>query len=111
MGSMKSQQLIENVRALLTTRMRKQLVACDHGIGNAAEALGDLDTNPARVLAGLGPLGGADREVMVAGYQTGRNLHEHATQAAIGSAAQWAIGAIHLIALVTARHQAGTAGD
>src|SRR5213593_3287538 len=99
MRAVKLQQLADYVMARLATGMREQLSAGDDCEGQAAEDLGDLDADPARVFAGAAPLRGAGAEVVVALHQVVGGLHEHGPQPAIAAAAQGPVGTIDLVAL------------
>lgn len=105
------EQLGQDRVTLLTARLREQGPASDEGVGQAAEVLGDLDPNPARVFAGALPGGGLSSEVVVAVDEVVGGLPEHGAETAMAAAAQGAAGAIDPVALVAAGHQTGASGD
>src|SRR5437899_12865656 len=111
MRAVKLQQLADDVMARLATRMREQLSAGDDCEGQAAEDLGDLDADPARVFAGAAPLPGAGAEVVVALDEVVGGLHQDGPQPAVAAAAQGPVGTIDLVALVARGQEAGAAGD
>jgi hypothetical protein len=105
------QQLAEQVVVGLAASMREQLPASDHGKGQAAKDLGDLDAQPTRVLAGAVPWGGAGAKVMVALRQVVGGLHQDGAATAVAAATPRTVVTIHWVALIAGRHQAGAAGD
>jgi Cytochrome P450 len=109
--AVKIQEFGDAVLARLTTRVREPLAAGDPGEGAPAEDRGNLDADPAGVLAGAGPAFGAGAGVVVAGDQVVGGLPEHGTAAAVAAPPQGAVGAIDLVALVAAGQQGGAAGD
>src|SRR5712692_852494 len=111
MAAVELQELAEEVVPWLAARVREQLPAGDQGVGQAAEDLGDLDAQPARVFAGTAPEFGTGVEVVVAVYQVVGGLHEDGAEAAIAAAAQGAAVQIDLVALVARGHKAGATGD
>src|SRR5258707_15299122 len=91
--------------------MRKHVPAGDAGEEQATEDLGDLDADPARILAGVFPELGAGLKVVVVLDEVGGALHEHGAQAAMAAALQRTVGAIDAITLIAAGHEAGASGD
>src|SRR5207302_9640500 len=95
----------------LQARVAKELLARDDGEGEPAKALGDLDSDPAWVLAVALP--GLDTRVVVvvAVNEVVGGLHENATQPSVAAAPQGTVGQINAVALVTGRGKAGAAGN
>src|SRR5258708_36224996 len=91
--------------------MGKHVRAGNAGEEQAAEDLGDLDADPARIFAGEFPELGAGLKVVVVLDEVGGALHEHGPQAAMAAALQRSGGAIGAIALVAARAGGRASGD
>jgi hypothetical protein len=83
------------------------VVTSDHGEGQSAEDLGNLDAHPAWVFAGAGPLGGAGLEVVVAMDEVRGRLHQDGAKPTVATATQGAVGAIDLVTLIARGKQSG----
>src|ERR1700680_5037965 len=90
---------------------RQRSAPGDYGEGESAEALVDLDADPARVFAGTRPALGAGGEVMVGLDEVVGRLHQDGAQATVAASAQRSVGVIDLIALVARGHEGGASGD
>src|SRR5262245_62821050 len=104
-------QLVEDVVSCRQARMSKCLAAGDHLEGDAAEAGTDFDASMSWVFAGGPPAVSQDVEVVVATDQVVGDAQDGGAELAIGAAHQGAVGAIHLVALIPGRSEAGAAGD
>src|ERR1044071_2711619 len=97
--------------AALDAGMAKDLAAGDHLEGDAAEAQADADVDVAAILALARPQTCQVLKMVITQQQVVGDAEDGGAEGAVAVAHQRAIGFVYLIALVTGRTQAGTAGD
>src|SRR5437867_8341518 len=88
MLAMKGEQFVENVMALLHSRMAEHLSAGNHLEGDAAKARRDLDAGVAGVLASGPPLDGQGAEGVIADGQVVGESQDGSAKLAVGAADQ-----------------------
>ena len=107
----KFQQLGQHVGAVQPAGMMVQSPAADHLEDGPRDAIGHATANVAGIDAALFPKLGFAAIVRVALDQAVGNAHPRGAQAGVAEAGQRAVGAIHLVALITRGKQPGAAGD
>src|SRR6516164_7474573 len=91
--------------------MAEDLAAGHHMKGDAAEAVGDADTDITRVLARGSPVVPQNIEVVVATDQVVGNAEDGGAELAVAVFDQGTVGMIDLVALIAARTQTCSARD
>src|SRR6516225_1014824 len=110
MEAMEFEELVEDVVAWLAAGVGEEGAAGHEGVGDAAEALGDFDVDPAWVFTALAPVGGPDLEVMVVGDQVVGALQEGNAKRGMPGVKKAPL-AIQKVILMGCGHESGAAGN